>query len=100
MKKSNYYRCLVDSDGKVTAKFTAGYREWDIGLHKEGRKWIATHIPTGMEFLTNFSYGSRKTLLERVKKFIAEKENFDEIVLEHKKGYIYQSFLKWSPFQF
>ncbi len=96
-----YYRCLVDSDGKVIASFTAGYREGDIGLHKEGARWQATHIPTGMAFsYTSPIVRSRKALLEKVQNFIAKREDFDEVVLEHKKTHIYQSFLKWNPFQF
>ena len=98
-KKRHFYRCVthdtVDGKPQVVALKTKGYSDGEIGLHKENGIWIATHIPTGLQFpphrLNNKN--ARDTLAE-AKQLITEGSEYTFKLQKHMYSDTYAKFLK------
>ncbi|MBT9132272.1 MAG: hypothetical protein DDT33_00786 [Firmicutes bacterium] len=95
MKKDTFYKCMIDAKQNISAVKTAGYSEGDIGVHKEGKVWQATHIPTGLSLCQGFPEDTtRKAVLERAQKLVVERIDFAQKVKDHLGSAAYDAFLR------
>jgi len=94
VRKDTFYRC-VREDKKIVAIKTTGYSENNIGIHKEGGFWIATHIPTGMR-LTPLSSRNKsiKQALNEAKRLISEHDDFEKLLQARLESEIYEKFVQ------
>jgi hypothetical protein len=74
MKKTVFYKRVLESDGKAIAAPAEGYSKSDIGVVEEPEGWAAFHIPTGVG-ITHVRYETKETALCEGERFF---ENFDE----------------------
>ncbi len=94
MKKDTFYKCMIDAKQNISAVITTGYSENNIGLHKEGGVWQATHIPTGLRLCQGLpADGTRKAVLERAQKLV-EMTDVDQKVKDHLGSAAYDAFLR------
>lgn len=89
MKRGTYFICF-NNHGNITAEIREGYIDGDVGICKTEKRWIASHIPTGLKLA---EAPARQALLEQVKNRISA-PGFDDLVSAHKNTKMFKQFEK------
>ncbi len=94
MKKTTFHLCTKE-EGRISAVKVQGYADGDIGVHKTGNSWQATHIPTGLLCQRLGWNKTKKAALENALEVIAEKaDKFEQVVQKRLESAEHAAFLE------
>ena len=93
MKKDTFYRCVIGENQRITAVKTQGYSEGNLGLHKEDKFWVVTHIPTGTRLAADLAT-TRAAALAEVKQWVVARDDFTHKIQKYMESNAHAKFLK------